>query len=522
MRILVPLALLLGPWLALPAADALTCELLVPRYLPLDHSYPASLRVYGTEARITRLELPDVDKLELASDSRIHSVKRVNDRVWVRSRIVIRATDTGAYRIPPIVVHLADGRSVTCEPISGEIPEPMPELTGAYHARAAFDPTTTVAGARVLARWLLYKRHQVEALIDTPRRLPIVNTGETEDPETGVELLGPTREDDWGYVVGENAIPYKVTVLEQEVLFTRPGTYATSGQLDYGRSDVFGRFRRMGVLPVTGDEVEVVPLPETGRPAGYGGLVGEVELEATLDKQHVALGSGLRLRVSVSGERLDLLNRLALPEFPDVAVYPEGVEDTRERKVFTYDLVPERVGEYVLPAVSIPWFDPRDRSYKRATTQELSFTVIPGRTVARPTLGDATSETSGEGPDDEQLLGLDFYRGSGPWSRAPVLGWWLLIAGLLCGGLAGLSRLALARGRRRDDALGAARRDLHCHDLARVDAALHRLAAATGDPALRERLRACMQRVEHARFGGHSLSDPIREELAALARELRA
>ncbi len=521
MRTLISLTLLLGSWVALPAANDLSCELLVPRYLPLDHSYPASLRIHGTDSRIVRLELPAVDKLELASDSRIHSVKRVNDRVWVRSRIVIKATATGAYRIPPIVVHLADGRSVSCEPVSGEIPAPMPELTGAYHARAAFDPATTVAGARVLARWLLYKRHQTEASIETPRRLPVVRTGDTEDPETGVELLGPTREDDWGYVVGANAVPYKVTVLEQEVLFTRPGTYATSGQLDYGRSDVFGRFRRLGVLPVTGGEVDVVPLPATGRPADYGGLVGQVDIEATLDKQHVALGGGLRLQVRVAGERLDLLNRLVLPAFPDVAVYPEGVEDGRERKIFTYDLVPERVGEYTLPPVSIPWFDPQSQSYRRASTQPLSFSVIPGRTVTRPAIADPASGEPADGPEDAQHLGLDFYRGAGAWSRPPLLGWWLLLAGLLCGGLAGLTRLVLAHGRRRGDPLAAARRDLHSDDLARVDAALHRLAAAVGDPALRERLRDCMERVEHARFGGHPLREQTRDQLVVLARELR-
>ena len=72
-----------------------------------------------------------------------------------------------------------------------------------------------------------------------------------------------------------------------------------------GQQDLFGRPR--GRLsdnfyvygkPLT---IEVLPIPEAGRPTPYYGAVGRFRIDAALDKDTVTVGSSVKLTVTVTG-----------------------------------------------------------------------------------------------------------------------------------------------------------------------------------------------------------------------------
>ncbi len=130
--------------------------------------------------------------------------------------------------------------------------------------------------------------------------------------------------------------------------------------------------------------VTVLPLPSTEVPPDYAGAVGEYETEVWFDRSDLRAGEAVNLVLEVIGS--GNLSSLARPELPPVVglrVY-EGGEDAEVQlrgdefaghKRFSWVLIPERSGEYVLPEVRLPYFDPRQAAYVVASTEPMTLTV---------------------------------------------------------------------------------------------------------------------------------------------------
>jgi len=161
----------------------------------------------------------------------------------------------------------------------------------------------------------------------------------------------------------------------------------------------------VGCRLASGGELEVVvpgatlvatPLPDAGRPAGYAGVVGPVQVRAHLSRRRLALGETLGLAVVVAGEANVWAAAAPLdPALPDVDVYPRDPElqlepgDTlRARRTFVWELVPRLTGRLVLPAPRVPWFDPASGAYAVATGPMLAVEV---REAPPPAAGGAPS-----------------------------------------------------------------------------------------------------------------------------------
>ncbi|MBK8097123.1 MAG: BatD family protein [Planctomycetes bacterium] len=244
-----------------------------------------------------------------------------------------------------------------------------------------------------------------------------------------------------------------------------------------GQVDIFGgrRGQQTENFYVYGQpiEIEVVPIPEDGRPNPYYGAVGRFAIEARLDKEQVKVGASVKLIITIRGEgNLEFLRVPSLegvPGFGRERFHLLGQTEKRDadKVIATYDLTPLVADIRAVPAVPWNWFDttPGVEKFVSAATAELPLTVRPlekGETLAA--LPEAESKPITPGVDDvfdiPDLAGspvptpslprlLAFCAVLGPWlcvaAAMLLLGWWQKRAADLLGQRARGAARACAR-----------------------------------------------------------------------------
>jgi len=156
------------------------------------------------------------------------------------------------------------------------------------------------------------------------------------------------------------------------------------------RYDIFGnRIVRKVQQSITSSTriVNVKPLPEEGKPADFKGAVGDFNFSVTASKSSLDAGESLQAKVRVSGKgnlKLFELPKITVPS--SLEVYePEHKENVRTNLagmqgeiLDVYTIVPQYKGKYPLPEVSFSYFDPKAKTYKRLTSEQLVIDVVNG------------------------------------------------------------------------------------------------------------------------------------------------
>ncbi len=125
--------------------------------------------------------------------------------------------------------------------------------------------------------------------------------------------------------------------------------------------------------------VEVVPLPDQGKPSPFYGAVGRFTIDARVDKDRVKVGSSVKLIVAIRGE--GNTEFLQVPELGKdlVGFHLLGSKEKRERGLVevTYDLTPLTPEVKRTPAVSWNYFDttPGVERYVTVATTPLPVNV---------------------------------------------------------------------------------------------------------------------------------------------------
>ena len=119
-------------------------------------------------------------------------------------------------------------------------------------------------------------------------------------------------------------------------------------------------------------------------PDGFNGAVGQLTLSARLEPFDLEVGQAATLTLQLEGQ--GHLQGLPVPQLPDlqgIEIFPpqqQSTETIRRRSVsgertWSFVLVPQRPGQWQLPAVEIPYFDPREERYRIAEAQPPKLTV---------------------------------------------------------------------------------------------------------------------------------------------------
>ena len=136
---------------------------------------------------------------------------------------------------------------------------------------------------------------------------------------------------------------------------------------------------RVDSKPIT---IKVLPLPEAGKPAEFTGGVGRFALTAALDRASTTNGEPVNLTVRLTGTgNLRMIEPPKLGAVPGLKILtPETKDDVhvedgsvRGTKTFRFPIIPQGDGKFEVPAVTVAYFDPETKGYKKLSAGPFSF-----------------------------------------------------------------------------------------------------------------------------------------------------
>lgn len=199
-----------------------------------------------------------------------------------------------------------------------------------------------------------------------------------------------------------NGVNYYEKVLSKSALYgTFPGTFTVEPMHFRAVAMIPEHYPFMGsntievprdvLLPTSKISLQILPLPENGKPKDYTGLVGKWDAERRLSTVKLQAGKALRLTYNVAG--MGDLKSVVFPDFN----YPEGIDafepetKTVERvfenaqlggiRTFEQSLVFREPGIYILPEYNFSYFDTRTEQYITKSLPELRVEVLPSSKV---------------------------------------------------------------------------------------------------------------------------------------------
>jgi len=119
-------------------------------------------------------------------------------------------------------------------------------------------------------------------------------------------------------------------------------------------------------LPVEAVSLDVRPLPDAGRPAGFSGAVGDFSFEVTAQPLEVHPGDPVTLQLRITGDgNLDRITMPPLPLNETFRLYGEPVRRQTENTVLFEQVVSPRTAEVAeIPTVPFSFFDTRSGQYR--------------------------------------------------------------------------------------------------------------------------------------------------------------
>lgn len=162
--------------------------------------------------------------------------------------------------------------------------------------------------------------------------------------------------------------------------------------------DMFGAAQNVQVQskPVS---ITVLALPEKGRPREFTGGVGQFTLAASLDRVSTTNGEPVNLAVRMSGTgNIRMIDKPGIEPIEGLKILDPEVQDdahvtgdeVKGTKTFRFPIIPQSDGKFVIPAITVAYFDPAAKEYRTLHTAPLDFSATGSAAAAAPAV-----ETSG-------------------------------------------------------------------------------------------------------------------------------
>jgi BatD DUF11 like domain len=156
--------------------------------------------------------------------------------------------------------------------------------------------------------------------------------------------------------------------------------------------------------------IKVKPLPGV-QPADFSGVVGKLDIKATLNKESVNVNDAVNFKIVISGNgNLKIASAPVLKLSPDIEVYDPKITDdfkngqngTTGQKSFEYLMIPRHNGDFTIPPVTYSYFNLTSGRYEKLTTEEFHFNAqkVKGQNTGATVYGEVSKE-------DVKYLGKD-------------------------------------------------------------------------------------------------------------------
>jgi hypothetical protein len=400
------------------------------RKVPLNGQLELSLQVNGAQnVQPPNVQLEQFDVQYLGPSTQISVINGVMSSS-IAHRYILSPKKEGVVTIGPLTIEVA-GKTYETRPIEVEVlpparvaqrgapfgglpqeeePEPQPDIGDALQLQLGVDRTRAYLNQAIPIRLQLLVGQVAVRGIEMPR---LRAEGFLIKP-----LGQPARSE-----VAVGGQPY--TLLEFETV----AIPLKAGQLSLGPADIECRLvqrrpaRRRSVSPF-GDEffedffggslmddffgqaytypvtvhaepvaIEVLPLPDEGKPSDFAGTMGRFRLEASVVPQEVAVGEPVTITMTIDGEgNYESVHPPTLAaDTAQFKVYaPQaknvGTDEASQRKMFEQVLIPLDPSVTEIPAVRFSFFDPTQGRYETITKGPFPLVVKPAPVQERPTI----------------------------------------------------------------------------------------------------------------------------------------
>ena len=182
------------------------------------------------------------------------------------------------------------------------------------------------------------------------------------------------------------------TEVENKITFITAGSEVRRSNMydllrDMDSPDNSGQIEKNVILKSNEVAINVLPLPEAGKPADFRGAVGSYKIGASVTKHNITTNDADSLMITIEGSgNIQMINA------PHI-IAPDGLElfDPRTKEVinkkevplmgiktFTYPFSAQKSGNLVIPTVSLSYFDLATRQYITISTKPIILTVTTG------------------------------------------------------------------------------------------------------------------------------------------------
>ena len=195
-----------------------------------------------------------------------------------------------------------------------------------------------------------------------------------------------------------NGKDYSMVVLRKVILYPleagakkiEPFKIDIDAEVPTGRRDFFGQYEMTAIeksLSTGMQTINVKPLPENGKPAGFTGAVGKFDFVVKPSKTSLKAGESLDLEVSVSGKGNLKLFTLPKPVVPSALEMYDPAHTENVQTPVTgmtgkisdkYTIIPQFKGKYTIKPMEFSYYDLASKSYKTITSKEITIDVAEG------------------------------------------------------------------------------------------------------------------------------------------------
>ena len=393
-------------------------------------------------------EANDFDDLNQFQSSQVHT-SIINGSIstqFVRSfHFVLRPKKTGVLKITEIQTQV-EGQTHSAEPITvtveaGGAGTAAPKNYGGggyglrgtqkrqrgtpFFIKAETDKSKAYKGEQVIVSYYLYTRTKgfnaeaekypaLPGFLKEEIEIPLVQQGGMNQGEL-VTLDGEV----WRRILLAKyaAYPLKTGKLQLDTMALKVQYYESRSPIMEDEEDLFTQFfsqmtPRVAQLKSEPVSVEVLSLPESGKPTSFNEVIGQFEVSASLDKNQVRANEPVTYTLRVEGR-----GNLANLDTPKIKI-PDGFEIYESRsqvkggkggsniKIFEYLLIPRKDGRFEIPAFVLDYFDPKKNRYETTQASSLSLEVLPGDPsqegyhLKLPRVGEIVSGTTAKNKDN--------------------------------------------------------------------------------------------------------------------------
>jgi hypothetical protein len=327
------------------------------------------------------------------------SYQQFNDQVSITysSNYQITATDVGTMHLPGVTV-VVNGQTYTTNEVDVTISKPG--TTDRMSVEFSVAEKKCYAGQPIVmtVRWIVSSRWQNVAfdvpVFTSPDFLIEEVSAAASAPAEQVVIDGvpTTVRGNRQNIKGMESEVYGFTkvIIPQRAGRIKLDPVTVSANLAVGRvrtnsllNPYMMDYKRMSVQsePV---ELEVLPLPEEGKPAEFYGLVGQYTIEASAAPTKVSVGDPITVTIRVGGNPyLKPVQWPQLEQVPELAanfkIPAEKASPTIEngQKVFTQTLRANSDAVKQVPPIPLAYFDSQSGQYVVARTRPIPLEVSP-------------------------------------------------------------------------------------------------------------------------------------------------